>query len=474
MTPRIAIVGAGIAGLTAALTLHDAGLACAVYEASYRVGGRMHSDTTTWPDGMVSEWCGEFIGGDHTTLRQLIARFGLSTAALTWANPGIANSVMYFRGHYYSTDDLGRDFQAIAPLLRQQSQEAGPITTYDQFTRQGARLDQLSVYHWIERHVPGGHGAPLGRVLDNACSGVYGLDTREQSSLNLVYMFSARDVPSTASASQSAPGNSKIVGGNERLPAAIARGLPDGTIHLGHRLVALERAGDETLTLSLDTADGPARVQCEYAILALPFSTLRHVDYERAAFDPLKRTAIERLGYGTVSKLFLRFDEPYWYSSGPWPHRHSGFFVTDLDVQTVWDASTAQSGAQGALLVDYTSGRRGAAFVPPAPYTTSEDSAIIQRYAENCLRELEAVLPGISAHYTDRAALSYPTGDPNLLGSYSCWRVGQYTQFAGYERVRQGRILFAGEHCSVEFQGYMEGAAREGIRAAQEIIQESS
>jgi monoamine oxidase len=68
--------------------------------------------------------------------------------------------------------------------------------------------------------------------------------------------------------------------------------------------------------------------------------------------------------------------------------------------------------------------------------------------------------------------LSYPTGDPNLLGSYACWRIGQYTLFGGYEGVRQGPVLFAGEHCSVEFQGYMEGAAREGARAAGEIVQD--
>ncbi len=53
--PRIAIVGAGIAGLNAAVTLQDAGLACSVYEASDRVGGRMHSDTVTWSaSGAVS------------------------------------------------------------------------------------------------------------------------------------------------------------------------------------------------------------------------------------------------------------------------------------------------------------------------------------------------------------------------------------------------------------------------------------
>ena len=96
----------------------------------------------------------------------------------------------------------------------------------------------------------------------------------------------------------------------------------------------------------------------------------------------------------------------------------------------------------------------------------------MREYARRSLQQLELVLPGISAHYTGKAALSYPTGDPYLLGSYSCWRVGQYTLFAGYEGVRQGPIHFSGEHCSIQAQGYMEGGASEGIRVAHEILQE--
>jgi monoamine oxidase len=59
-----------------------------------------------------------------------------------------------------------------------------------------------------------------------------------------------------------------------------------------------------------------------------------------------------------------------------------------------------------------------------------------------------------------------------LLGSYSCFLVGQYTTIAGYEKVRQGNIHFAGEHCSFNFQGYMEGGAEEGKRAANEVLRD--
>src|SRR5689334_3171466 len=114
--PRIAIVGAGIAGLNAALTLQDAGLSCHIYEASDHVGGRMHSDTTTWADGMVSEWCGEFIDGDHETIHQLIKRFGLNTIDLGQGRTGWAQSIMYFFNRYYGPEELAGDFQALAPL----------------------------------------------------------------------------------------------------------------------------------------------------------------------------------------------------------------------------------------------------------------------------------------------------------------------------------------------------------------------
>jgi len=66
--------------------------------------------------------------------------------------------------------------------------------------------------------------------------------------------------------------------------------------------------------------------------------------------------------------------------------------------------------------------------------------------------------------------LSTPVTDPNFLCSYSYWKPGQYKAFSGYEGMRQGNIHFAGEHCSVNFQGFMEGGAQEGQRAAAEIL----
>jgi monoamine oxidase len=110
------------------------------------------------------------------------------------------------------------------------------------------------------------------------------------------------------------------------------------------------------------------------------------------------------------------------------------------------------------------------AYHPNTPYSNAASNAQVTTYAKQFLSQLETVFPGISPHWNGKAVLSTPFLDPNLGCSYSYWRVGQYTQFSGYEKAAQGNIHFAGEHCSQDFQGFMEGGAQEGARAAQEVL----
>ena len=452
--PRIGIVGAGIAGLTAALTLRDAGLASTVYESSGRVGGRMFSNTTFW-GGQVSEWCGEFINSNHTVVRSLAARFRLPLEDVNAVDPPGATDTNWFDGQYYLPPEITSALDQVRPTLRRQLKAAGYPTLYNHYNAEGLALDQISVYDWIDRYVPGGHASELGQLMDVAVTTEYGMDTSEQSALNMVY-YGAGDE------------KYHIAAGNQALPTAIANWLPGGSVVLGWRLAAIVAHADGTATLTFQTPGGRQQVTFDQVILALPFSVLRKLDYSQAGFDALKIAAIAQLGYGTNSKLHLQFDTRYWNGPGPWGVSN-GFISTDLPFQSTWDASRAQAGASG-LLVDYTGGIRGASYRPPTPYSTSKSSPLVEQFAQQCLAQLEAPWPGIAPQYTGLATLSYPTGDPNKLGSYACWKVGQYTEFAGYEKAAQGSVHFAGEHCSVNFQGYMEGGAREGIRAAKEIL----
>jgi monoamine oxidase len=233
-------------------------------------------------------------------------------------------------------------------------------------------------------------------------------------------------------------------------------------------MTAIAHNSDGSSTVTFSTPSGTQQATFDRVILTIPFSVLRKLDYSKAGFDSLKQTAITQLGYGTNSKLQVQFDKRLWNGTGAWPGISTGNIYTDVGFQNCWDVTRGQPGTTG-IIVDYTGGNIGASYKPSQPYSTSSDP-LVQQYANTFIKQLEEVWPGATAHYTGTATLSYPTGDPNLNGSYSCWRVGQYTLFSGYEKARQGKIHFAGEHCSTNFQGFMEGGAEEGNRAANEVL----
>ena len=90
--------------------------------------------------------------------------------------------------------------------------------------------------------------------------------------------------------------------------------------------------------------------------------------------------------------------------------------------------------------------------------------------AQRFLQQADPVYPGIGAVWNGLSTQGLPHLDPNMKCSYSYFKTGQYESIAGYERVRQGNVFFAGEHCSFDFQGFMEGGASEGERAAVEML----
>ncbi|WP_405941438.1 flavin monoamine oxidase family protein [Streptomyces sp. NBC_00207] len=99
---RVAVVGAGISGLTAALTLRDAGIDCTVYEADpSRVGGRMWTQRGHWAYGQTSEIGGELIDTSHKKILALCRRFNLPTEDFLGGGPNGAEEVLWFNGEYY-------------------------------------------------------------------------------------------------------------------------------------------------------------------------------------------------------------------------------------------------------------------------------------------------------------------------------------------------------------------------------------
>jgi monoamine oxidase len=470
---RIAIVGAGISGLVAALTLHEAGYTPQVFEANSRWGGRIHTIRAGWFGDQTAEWCGELIDSSHVTMIALARRFGLPLTDVLADTPRAAQYTIMFDGRYYPIEAAARDFKPVYARLLAQLRAAGDLAPFDRLTDEQRRLDAMSVYAWIERYVPGGHASLMGRYLERAYLAEFGRDTREQSAINIVYMLGTQAGPVAGEVGFHIFGTSDeryhISGGNERLTDAIAARLPPGTIRLSTALEAIASEPHGPVTLTVAGERGRERATFDRVILTLPFARLRHLDYRGARLSNVKRTAIETLGYARHTKVHVPFTQRTWRERGPWPGVSDGTVYTDLEFQNSWDTTRGQPGRNG-ILVAYVGGSPAVAVAADAAYTTTLESPKTQRTVAAFVAQFERVFPGIAKHYAGHATAGSAFLDPFLGGSYSVWLVGQLTAFGGAEGRPEGAIHFAGEHTSLDQQGYMEGGAVTGQRAAHEVL----
>lgn len=468
--PTVAIVGGGIAGLTCALRLKDYGVHARVYEASGRAGGRIFTRRQGWSDGQISEWGGEFIDTGHETIQMLAERFGLELDNVIDAQPRGTEDVHYFFGSWYTEAEAEADFRAVFDVIDADTEAADYPTTYDSFTPEGAELDAMSVYDYIESRIPGGHSSPFGMLLDMAYAGEYAADTTDQSALNLLYLLGYQPRRNRGFAVFGESDEAfHIRGGNDQLPTAMASHLGgELAIDYGHRLVQIVRTAGGQYMLSFERPGGHTReIWADYVVLCLPFATLRNVDMSRAGFDDLKMTAINELGRGVSSKLQLQFDNRYWNTRGPWGRSNGNSFV-DTGYMSSWEVTRAQEGRSG--IFNLFAGGSVSAGMRTRVAFADERLGTVRRDAAEGLMDMEPVFPGVSGHYTGKVALSLPHLAPHFGLSYSYYRVGQYLQFGGYEGARQGRVFFAGEHTSQDYQGFMEGGANEGWSAARKVL----
>lgn len=468
--PRIAVVGAGLSGLCCALALADRGVAATVYEASERPGGRVFSNAGYFDEGQVSEWCGEFIDSDNPALHGLAARFGLTVDDLVAGAPDGAEETYRFDGAYYPKAQADADFAPVFAALAADLAGAGPVTTYDACSAAARALDAMSVHEWIEARVPGGHGAPLGRLLDVAYVIEHGAETADQSALDLVYYLGRQPEAHAPPLRMFGASDERyhVRGGNQLLPEAMARALGDAVAY-GHRLLRVSGTPGGRSTLTFARGRGTVEVVADLVVLALPFAVLRDLDWSEAGFDERKAMAIRDLGRARNGKTQLQFTERLWNQPGPWPGVSNGSSYADTGYQNTWDVSRAQPGRSG-ILVFYSGGPVTDAMVTTSAFATAACPGVLVDAAA-ALERVEPVFPGLRARWNGKATQSLPHRSELRGASYSYRRVGQYAAFAGHEGARQGNVLFCGEHTSLAFPAHMEGAAREGLRAAGEILE---
>jgi monoamine oxidase len=443
--PRIAIIGAGIAGLTCAYRLEQAGVTATLFDSWNRVGGRMFTARGMWADDQLVELGGELIDTDHTSLIGLAQELDLSLDSLLEdEDSGIRQDTWFFEGRQVGDAEIVDAFRAVAPRMAmdvESEEDEGEFTRIDGMGL-GAYLDSLPDLDPLLR-----------ALLDVAYVGEYGREIDEQSPWNLLWLIDS-EAPEPFRVYGDSDEAFHVSGGNDQIPNLLAERLAS-PIELEHRLARVIEGGDGSFRLTFERAGRSSlEVRFDHVVFALPFTRLREVELE-PDLPAEKREIVDTLGIGTNAKLMGQFGERVWRTE----HDASGSVTTDNGLQLVWETSRGQDGEAGILTV-FAGGHIGEAI--------GDGSAEAQMTSR--LEQLDEIFAGTGDAYLDGSAarMHWPTVE-HAMGSYSCYLPGQ-ARFSGLEGERVGNLHFCGEHTSVDYQGYMNGGAESGERVAAELL----
>ncbi|WP_284036720.1 NAD(P)/FAD-dependent oxidoreductase [Neobacillus sp. 114] len=456
--PKIVIVGAGLAGLTSAFRLKQQGINATIYEAANRVGGRCWTRRVHFKDGQIVERGGELIDTGHKEIQDLGKELGLEFDNVVMAEPKGTMPFYFFDGCSYTFEEVTNDFMSIFPKLKKDLIEVGETTLYNHYTKRGYELDHLSVVDYINEIVPGGIQSKFGKLLEVAYTVENGADASLQSALNLLYMlgFAQKDHFHIYGDSDE---SFHIRGGNDQLPTLLAENLT-GQIEFNSPLIKIEQTSQNEIRLTFRNRIKEWEVLADKVILAIPFKIIKTIDFENASFRELKKMAIEELGMGVNTKLQAQFAQRFWNDLG-----NNGETFTDVGYQQTFESSRAQQGTSG-ILVNYMGGEAAAKL---SALSATEKKAA----AKDFLDKLDLILPGSTRYWNGMVTVDRWHSNQWSKGAYSYWKVGQYTKFAGIVGEREGNIFFAGEHTSINYPGYLNGAVESGERASKEVINDS-
>lgn len=457
----IAILGAGAAGLTAAFRLMQAGAQVVLFEGSNRLGGRIFTlDRFITPDlndgkPMFCELGGELVDSNHEDLIRLARDLRVKIQDLKKDDRGV--EYYHFEGTARTDAEL---IPAFGPLARQLAQDAeGLEDDEENYTAKARRFDRMSVRDYLQSF--NGKVKPwVIRLLDVAYEIEYGRATKEQSALNLITYLSPDTKNGFAMFGESDE-SKRVKGGNSRLIEALEKAIAGKvTVHKQHKLTSIANASKGTLQLTFDTPEGLKQFTFSRTICTLPFTMLRDgrvTGIRKLGLSKGKLRAIEELGYGNNTKAMIAFKSRIWRKASP---VNNGSTYTDKSFQCCWETSRGQDGPSG-ILTNFLGGR------------TAVNATPADRFGRT-LTELDQVFPGAKAAYLGKRVMSHWPSQKFMRGSYTCPLVGQFTTMLEHCATPEldGRLVFAGEHTSADFSGFMSGAIESGNRAAKEVLGE--
>lgn len=452
----VAIIGGGIAGLSALWHLTKAGVDARLFEARTRLGGRMYTERT--PGQPAFEVGGQLVNSDHADMHALCREFGV---ALIDRKVGAHRTMVLAGGQEVSRERLVAGLRGIAGQIDIDSRRLD-----QDYARVAAELDRMSFAGYLDKHARLIAEPWVRQLMEATARTEYGVEPAQSSAIQLVFNLPTVDGRRIEVLSRSDE-RFLMAGGSSTLVEAMGRRLA-GRIQTFRRLTGVTASvtGGARLTFSngetLDTAA---------VIVTTPASIMSRVAYGDF-LPPLWRRYIADVGLGRNGKVqAVMATRPWERASG------RGGEVWQCDPRAGaslgWDGgvrSARDGGGSGGVWTWFTGGVE----VEAADAGTARDQAL--RFA----RLSERALPGMTAATGTTVRRTQWHKEPFTRGAYVNYRPGQLTRFAeliwtetdgvASSPLSAGPVWFAGEHLSDAYPGYMNGGAQTGRLAAQAIV----
>lgn len=451
--PRIAVVGAGMSGLSAAYQLQkDYGLDAQVYEASNRVGGRIYSKN--YPElGVTVELGASFIDEDHHAIKALAAEFGLKLTSLK--ENGREERIYLFDGKVLDRQQI---YQLFLPTLRRINADLEQIAieklaTSNELTPREAELDQLTIRQYLDSL-----DAPelFYRLADATQFTEYGAHIDQLNALSLLDLI-AIDLAHGNFEMDGQLGDEghKIQGANSLVPENLAQRLRY-PVKFDYQLTEVSQNHNGSFNLLFSHENKIEIIEVDYLLLALPTPLLKNaikIDHQKLLNQNISKV-INDFAYGNVTKFIMVFSEPVWRT-------HPGKMVDILsDKYDIWESSFNENNHGLYHLTIYTGGSEA----------LNDRDKDPNRFVEEILQHLEGLYPKIRGAYLGHVpSLHWPSYAFSQGAFSGVFLPGQWGQRSLVREPGQGNIAFAGEQWCMEYAGFMEGALRSGQWAAHYI-----
>lgn len=427
---RVIVIGAGLAGLTAAYELQQHGHRVVVLEARPHPGGRVLTLRHPFDDTLHAEAGGEWIHPEHHYIRHYAGEFGLelqqdNDAAALWDETGL-----------HSLARPEETIPGLAEFRRHLHEYLKKVSVFERPDRSRlADLDQVSYLDFLRQLGASEPVIALERIFTRTEMTV---EPQEISALHMLYEFGLPqpEVPQM-----------RVHGGNSLLVEAFARHL---NVRLGAAVSRIRQSG-QRVRVHYRQRDQEHAEEGDHVLVAIPGTQVRDLRFD-PPLPPEIAKAYAALGYGRVMKVVLQSQQRFWEKTEPIYE----WVFTPREAAHIYHSSWGQPGPRG-LLTFYVAGWGADNWGPLGA----------RKQMEEARKLAGTVWPGKEAEI-ERGASWFWNAQQWIRGSYAYFGPGKMTAVRPWLAQPVDRIHFAGEHTAV-WQGYMNGAVESGLRAAAEI-----